>query len=225
MNGCGWCNKMKPAFDAVVANPEFAKIQFYSVNGPELQVQNILQDAIGVQVNGYPLFVGMNNGKFIDKQVGGSSPEAFEHKIKTMFPEIFGVVAPLPQPKIAPAPPVIPFSQSITMVENLDALQTLLKDSQDPAVIFFYMNGCGWCNKMKPVVNGIADNAAYASIKFYGVNGPQLNVQSVLQDAIGVQVNGYPLFVFMNEGKLIDKQVGGANPENFENKIKTVFNL
>jgi len=220
MNGCGWCTKMKPTYDAVAEKPEFAGIQFYSANGPELRAQDVLQEAIDVKVTGYPLFVFMNKGKFIDKQVGGATPEAFEHKIKSMFPEIFGVIAPLVQPKPAPEAPI---SKFITVIEDQDALKDLLTKSQDPSVIFFNMTGCGWCNKMKPVFNAAADNRVYENIKFYMANGPQLNAQNILKETIDQSVTGYPLFIFMNDGKCVDQQVGGANPENFENKIKAVF--
>ncbi len=222
MNRCGWCTKMKPTYDAVAINPEFADLQFYSVNGPELQAQDILHDAIDVKVTGYPLFVFMNHGKFVDKQIGGSSPEVFEHKIKSIFPEIFGVIAPLAQPKVAPVP-IIPFNTSVVMIENQETLQNILKSSQEPSVIFFYMNGCGWCDKMRPVFNAATDNSEFANIKFYSVNGPQLNVPVILKETMDQDVTGYPLFIFMHHGQYIDKQVGGANPENFENKIKSVF--
>jgi len=222
MDGCGWCNKMKPTYAETTENKEFSKIMFYSANGPQLQAQEILQECMGVQVTGYPLFIFMNKGKLIAQQIGGAALDVFEHKIKSMFPEIFGVIAPLVQPQPAPD---IPMGKLITMIDSQDELKNVLTKKQEPSVIFFYMNGCGWCNNMKPVLDTISKNPTCANIKFYSVNGPKLNVQNIVKEIIDQNVTGYPLFVFMNKGKCINTQVGGANPENFENKVKATFNL
>lgn len=85
MNGCGWCNKMQPVFDAVAKNPKFAKLKFYSVDGRSAQARTVVQELFNLPINGYPFMLLLDKNKVVDKQSGYLEQNAFENKIATTF--------------------------------------------------------------------------------------------------------------------------------------------
>ena len=108
-------------------------------------------------------------------------------------------------------------------VTTQEDLQNILSNKKEPAILFFHMNGCGWCKKMDPVYQEVAKNSDFASIQFYSVNGKDCNAQVIVKEITDQQMNGYPTLIFMNEHGYLDKQVGFAQQQDFEQKIKKLF--
>jgi thiol-disulfide isomerase/thioredoxin len=107
MKNCGWCKKMHPIVEQVAHDKKFHAIGFYTADahaltaddGQEsLTTEEIVKQATGQNIPGYPFIVFMNKGKFIDKQVGGivqtseqknknvSEEEIFAKKVSDTFP-------------------------------------------------------------------------------------------------------------------------------------------
>ena len=114
---------------------------------------------------------------------------------------------------------------SAIKIESQDALQNLLQNNQKPSVLFFYMNGCGWCTKMNPVYEQILKNPKFAGINFYKAEGNQCGAAMIIKQMFDQSISGYPTLIFIKDGKYIDKQVGFSQPEQFEQKIASVFSL
>ncbi len=113
------------------------------------------------------------------------------------------------------------FTASITVTHNLDRdtivqieteqdLKNLLENNIGPSAISFHMDSCGWCMKMHPIFESFARDNQFNHITFYSVNGPILKAHTHVKEILNKTVTGYPTIFFMNQGKLIDKQVGGA---------------
>ena len=200
MNGCGWCTKMAPVVDAVASNPEFASMKFYRVDGNALQAPSVVKELCDQEINGYPSLLFMNEKGYVDKQVGFAKQEDLEAKIKRAFS-----------------------NSPVIEVGSQQELRELLKNPQEESVVSLYMNGCGWCTKMAPVVDAVASNPEFASMKFYRVDGNALQAPSVVKELCDQEINGYPSLLFMNEKGYVDKQVGFAKQEDLEAKIKRAF--
>jgi len=114
-------------------------------------------------------------------------------------------------------------TKPIIEVASPEMLQDILTYKKEPAILFFHMNGCGWCKKMEPVYEQVAQQPAFASIQFYSVNGIDCNAPVVVKELTDQQITGYPFLIFMNENGYLDKQSGFAKQEDFEQKIKTIL--
>ncbi len=108
-------------------------------------------------------------------------------------------------------------------VTSPEILHDILTNKKEQAILFFHMDGCGWCKKMEPVYQEIAQNPTFANIQFYSVNGKDCNAQVIVKELIDQQINGYPTLIFMNESGYLGQQVGFADQAKFEQKIRTVF--
>jgi len=112
--------------------------------------------------------------------------------------------------------------KSMIEITSPDMLHDVM-NKKEPAVIFFHMTNCGWCKKMDPVYDEVAKNSKFASIQFYKANGKDCNAQVIVKELCDQQIQGFPTLIFMNEGGYLDKQVGFADQEKFEQKISTLF--
>lgn len=107
MKNCGWCKRMHPIVDQVAHDKIFHAVAFYSADAHALtaddgqesvSTEEIVKQATGQNIPGYPFILFMNKGKFIDKQVGGivqtpeqknknvSELQIFAKKISDTFP-------------------------------------------------------------------------------------------------------------------------------------------
>jgi len=84
-NGCPWCTKMKPVIQKLSENKSFCHVSFYQVNGPEQNAATLVKHYIDQKVPGYPFIIFMNHGKYIDKQIGGTSREAMIKKLQLLL--------------------------------------------------------------------------------------------------------------------------------------------
>lgn len=113
-------------------------------------------------------------------------------------------------------------TDSIVTIETEDQLQDLLKNSQGPSAISFHMDRCGWCVKMHPIFEALANDSQFDHITFYSVNGPILKAHTHATDILNEPITGYPTMFFMNQGKVIDKQVGGTSHDVMVDKLNAL---
>ncbi len=114
---------------------------------------------------------------------------------------------------------------SALQIESQEALQNLLQNNQKPSVLFFYMNGCGWCTKMNPVYEQVLKNPKFVGINFYKIEGNQCGASMIVKQMFDQSISGYPTLIFIKDGKYIDKQVGFLQSEQLEQKIAENFSL
>lgn len=122
-----------------------------------------------------------------------------------------------------PVQQAINLPASIIQISQENDLRRLLQENKKPSVVFFYMNGCGWCKKMEPVFAQVSQNPKFKNLEFIMVNGRDAQAPMVVKQMLEQQIQGYPFIIFMNEGKFIDKQVGFAQQEQFEQKLSQIF--
>lgn len=121
--------------------------------------------------------------------------------------------------KRAPEKPV-KNNNNIKNVTTEDQLITVLQSNNSKSVLFFFMNGCGWCDMMKPEIEKMASK--YSQVTFYKINGPQLKAHKYLNDNMNIKVQGYPFFLFMNNGKVEKEKTGGMAADTFEKLIQQI---
>ena len=109
--------------------------------------------------------------------------------------------------------------ESIVTIKTEDDLKNLLINSQGPSAISFHMDRCGWCIQMQPIFQDLAHNDQFGHITFYTANGPALKASTHVKNALNEEILGYPTILFMNQGKIIDKQIGGADKEVVTKKL------
>ena len=127
------------------------------------------------------------------------------------------------QPQIV-EPAAAPVSNNeVIEITTQDALRDCIKEHKEPAIIFFHMNGCGFCKKMEPIYHEIVKNPRFNAIKFYSVNGRDLQAPPIVQELVDQKINGYPFFLFMNQAGYMDKHAGYKPQPDFEGKIASVF--
>ena len=77
MTGCSWCVKMNAVFKSV--SDEFAAqgVDFYQINGPQLQANIHLaqQTNNAYKIGGYPYFLFIKDGQPVNKILGGTTLE------------------------------------------------------------------------------------------------------------------------------------------------------
>ena len=108
---------------------------------------------------------------------------------------------------------------SVIHIENEQDLKNLLESNLGPTAISFHMDYCGWCIKMRPIFEDLASDDQFEHITFYSVNGPISKASTLIEEILNETLIGYPTIFFMNQGKLIDKQVGGAGREVIMKKL------
>ncbi len=87
MNNCSWCIKMNETFKRLSTEPQFANVEFYEANGPELQAgMHVAQFSDNkYKVGGYPYFAFIKDGKQVGQQLGGCAPEVLKEKVTTFL--------------------------------------------------------------------------------------------------------------------------------------------
>ena len=133
------------------------------------------------------------------------------------------------------------YAKTVEIAEESELAQIFT--SKHDTIIMASMTYCSWCNKTKPYF--IQLEAQYTSkINFYIINGPQTRLQNYLHDfthegkhltkemleklkkqhALGVNntlhITGYPVFLYLKHGKIVDIFIGGCSLETLETFIK-----
>jgi len=115
-------------------------------------------------------------------------------------------------------------NDTLVCVKDQNNLKSLIYESQGPILISLYMDRCGWCNKMEPIIEKLSQEDKFAPITFYTANGPELQAPKLLQAHTSKQeVPGYPFIILMNHGKIIDKQIGGTTEKELEIKLNKLL--
>jgi len=128
------------------------------------------------------------------------------------------------QPSVEDSLPVaIAPSNEVINITTQDALRDLIKEHKQPSIIFFHMDSCGFCKKMDPVLHEIVKNPRFNAIKFYSVNGRDLQAPAIVQELVDQKINGYPFFLFMDESGYVNKHAGYKPQQDFEAKIAEIF--
>lgn len=79
--GCPWCNKIKPIFQEL--QQKFPHISFIEVNGSNLPL-HVHAKKQNIGIKGYPTILFVKNGKIVDMQVGYTSKNKIEEKLKQL---------------------------------------------------------------------------------------------------------------------------------------------
>lgn len=107
---------------------------------------------------------------------------------------------------------------SVIEIETQDGLDKILK-SQGAIIIQFHRKQCGWCKEMDPMIQSLSKQKRYENIGFYRANGrglkpakdtPSVETATIVKTTTNQDLIGYPYILFMNQGKCVDKQVGGV---------------
>lgn len=110
--------------------------------------------------------------------------------------------------------------ETMINIQDNDKLESLLKNNMGPSLIYFYSDNCGWCSKMKPIVEKLADDDQFCNmITFYKVNGPHTKAQDLILTYLNKKIPGYPTLLLINQGKVIETQIGGTTESIVRNKL------
>jgi thioredoxin 1 len=99
--------------------------------------------------------------------------------------------------------------QELMFVKDVEAVMT--ESNSRLVVIDFYTDWCGPCRAIAPTYVELSKQ--YTSVSFYKINGEGSAV-----DPFVSQIKAYPTFLFIRNGQVVDKFVGG-NPDNLTKKV------
>jgi len=93
--------------------------------------------------------------------------------------------------------------------ENFESL----KNGQLPLVIDFWATWCGPCRMVAPIISELAE-------KYDGkVVVGKCDVEEAEDLAAEFMIRNIPTVVFMKNGQVVDKMVGAASKDKFEEKL------
>lgn len=96
-----------------------------------------------------------------------------------------------------------------------------LTHNKGNALFFFFMEHCTFCNMMKPTIEKIANS--HNDLQIYMVHGIDLQAHRHLKDIFDIQIQGYPVILFMKNKKLKETQIGLIQLQDLQSKIKKIF--
>lgn len=112
----------------------------------------------------------------------------------------------------------------IVPIPTEEALESLLSNSQGPTSIFVYSQGCSWCQSMYPILEKIAQNPEFNHVTFYHVDGEKLHAPVHFQNIVEEMIKGYPSIIFMNQGAIVDRQIGATSEDVIIQKLHKLTN-
>jgi thiol-disulfide isomerase/thioredoxin len=107
-------------------------------------------------------------------------------------------------------------SKSTLDIENAGAFNSTLQSSKK-TVAYFYMPGCGHCEKMSPVFDEVANDKSYPGVKFIKVNATKYPEIAEKYD-----LSGFPTVLRFNGANTSekDKKVGASNKSSLQSFCK-----
>ncbi len=100
---------------------------------------------------------------------------------------------------------------------NSDSFETEVKKSDIPVLVDFYADWCGPCQALAPVLDNLAE-------KYTGrLKICKINVDSNQQLAMEHQVISIPTMIFVKNGEIKERLVGGYPQPVIESKIEALL--
>ncbi|MBQ9667470.1 MAG: thioredoxin [Prevotella sp.] len=98
--------------------------------------------------------------------------------------------------------------------ENFESL----KNGELPLVIDFWATWCGPCRMVAPIISELAE-------KYDGkIVVGKCDVEEAEDVAMEFRIRNIPTVVFMKGGEVVDKMVGAASKDKFEEKFEALIN-
>ena len=98
--------------------------------------------------------------------------------------------------------------------ENFESL----KNGELPLVIDFWATWCGPCRMVAPIISELAEK--YDGKILVG----KCDVEEAEDVAMEFRIRNIPTVVFMKGGEVVDKMVGAASKDKFEEKFEALIN-
>ena len=91
---------------------------------------------------------------------------------------------------------------------NLEEVQKMFKSGKH--CLFVFAEWCGHCQKCKEPYDKLASEFSAEGISICKVNGGDEKNKDIMAflTTAGLQIQGFPFFVCLNDGKVVGKQIG-----------------
>ena len=99
-------------------------------------------------------------------------------------------------------------SPHLLSVGSLEAFETEVLATDEPALIEFYTPACGYCVRLEPVMHSLADRFAGRSLV------GKVNVKDLREIGERYQIRGVPTLIVFRDGEEVDRTVGYQPEEN-----------
>ena len=204
MDGCGFCHKALPVFQALAAD-------FGDVKLAKLNAKNAAGLITENNIDGFPTFL-TNFGQ--QRKHVGFKPKVSMERILQGAADKRGANARIVVSPVAPPAKdegrgaARGGSKGAVEVTEEEALAELAKDKGvQKTLLFIYADWCGFCKKMKPVYTELAADPKYAQYHLMMINADK--APNIVKNN---QITGYPSFL-RNFGP--DKKKAG-----YQNKLQ-----
>ncbi|MBT4855563.1 thioredoxin family protein [bacterium] len=237
-NWCGYCKKIKPAFDKLASDFE-ESVTFIEVDGDKAA-----ELADKFQVQGFPTFISFNKGKQVKEISGADKPQLESHTQElhesTLKKPVKAVKKPAPKPapkkkveapapkpaekkatkkikipvkeKKKPAPKPAPKKPTHIEVTTIEELNKYTGQGK-PTAVKFYASWCGPCQVVKPIFESLSKE--YSD----DMNFISINIDDARDIAQQYGVHSIPHIKIFKGGKEVDK-ITGVSTDTFEKQIK-----
>jgi thioredoxin 1 len=98
-----------------------------------------------------------------------------------------------------------------------DTFETLIINSDKPAVVDFWAVWCGPCKMIAPHVEAVADELAGKAVV------AKLDVDSNRNSAIKFGIQSIPTLLFFKGGKVVDRVIGAADKKTIREKLSALL--
>ena len=111
-----------------------------------------------------------------------------------------------------------PFNKYVVQLkaDDFDEIESWKLLKHKCSFVMFYIDGCGWCDKTKPVWNDLARKITFYDIAVYNCRSYPEHYQRLTKD-VPELVKGYPTLVVYSGGEPIHVYEGERTLENLVN--------
>jgi thioredoxin 1 len=100
---------------------------------------------------------------------------------------------------------------------NSENFKTEVLDSKIPVILDAYTDWCHYCKSVAPVFAELS-NEMEGRVKFV-----KLNIEAEHSVAGGLNIEALPTFLFYKNGKVVDRQAGALDKNEFKAKFAKYF--